>query len=510
MKEFIDQTKGRLNQFIIRLGRHLPPLRLGMLLMFLIVTIFLFAPPAMGMVDTGEYSTLLQSNGLREIPGNTDYYKYFVTQYPIIQYFNPEQGKFFSITNLPIQLAILLNKLFYSTKIFDIRFLAFVYELLFLGGFYLLLRGLVRNLSLKKGYIMMALTVFIISDATYIGYFNSFYTEAMSFILIVYFIGLNLAIYQEPDSKKVFLYYFAAVVVTIMFMMGNHTVSFISIGLVVTLSAGLIMVKRKDLRISVAFIVLAILPLGFLTDTLYHDLFAQKQNFESETTGAMVAAKNPESAATKLDIEPQYEILRNQKYAAQYAVAQKDSKDIQKGMMSHLSAGRMAWYYFKNPLDLWRMLGIALQNQNQTRASGLAFEKGNNSGSWQQLIFQGATMIKGAFLPKKFGFYVILAIVIISVYAVSAYRGSILGSHRYVARFVSKIGLVLAMFLSFTSPIIFSGAGNMSRTLLVASAIMDMLVLVVLSDFLRKDIWIEREQIVMAGLEDKYSNEEKE
>ena len=64
------------------------------------------------------------------------------------------------------------------------------------------------------------------------------------------------------------------------------------------------------------------------------------------------------------------------------------------------------------------------------------------------------------------------------------------------------------MFLSFLAPIIFSGSGNMNRTLLTASAIMDLLVLVVISDFLRKDIWIERDQIVLAGLEDKHSNED--
>lgn len=509
MREKWMHFKERFSGGIEQLNHYLPPLRLGMLLMFIIVTIFLFAPPVLGMTDTGEYSIILKANGLREIPGNTDYYKYFVTKYPILQYYNADHGLYMSVANLPLQLAILLNKCFYSHTVFDIRFLAFVYEILFLAGFYILLKRLLCRLNTKQAYIMMLLTVFFLSDATYIGYFNSFYSEATSFVLIIYFIGVNLAIYQETNERKIFRDYVFAVAITILFMMVNHMSSVISIGMVITLSAGLIMVRGKQFRIASAFVVLAILPIGFIMDSLYSDPFAKKQLFESETTGAMIAAKNPESAATRFGIEPQYEILRNQKYEVQYGLAQTNSEKIQKGMMSHLSTPRMAWYYFMHPTELWKMLGIALQNQNQTRASGLAFEKGSKHGSWQQLMFQGATMIKGAFLPKKFGFYLLLAVIIISVYAVSAYRGTLLGSKRYMARFISKMGLLLAMFLSFLAPIIFSGSGNMNRTLLTASAVMDLLVLIVISDFLRKDIWIERDQIVLAGLEDKHTNENK-
>lgn len=508
MKEKWMHFKERFSGGIDQLNHYLPPLRLGMLLMFVIITIFLFAPPVLGMTDTGEYSLILRANGLREIPGNTDYYKYFVLKYPILQYYNSDHGAYMSVANIPLQFAIFLNKCLYSKTVFDIRFLAFVYEVLFLIGFYILLKRLLCNLTTKQAYIMMLLTVFFLSDATYIGYFNSFYSEATSFILIIYFIGINLAIYQENNERKIFLYYVIAVVITILFMMVSHMLSVIAIGMVVTLSAGLIMVRGKQFRIAATFVVLAILPIGFIADSLYNDPFAKKQLFESETTGAMIAAKNPEAAATRFGIEPQYEILRNQKYEAQYGLAQTNSKTIQKGMMQHLSTMRMTWYYFMHPTELWKMLGIALENQNQARANGLAFEKGSKHGSWQQLMFQGATMIKGAFLPKKFGFYLLLAVIIISVYAVSAYRGTLLGSRRYVARFISNIGLLFAMFLSFLAPIIFSGSGNMNRTLLTASAIMDLLVLVVISDFLRKDIWIERDQIVLAGLEDKHSNED--
>lgn len=509
MKEKWIWFKQQLSIGIEKLNRHLPPLRLGMLLMFIISTVFLFAPPAMGMVDTGEYSAILRANGLREIPGDTNYYRYFVTKYPILQYYNADYGSYVSIANVPLQLAILLNKWFYSQQIFDIRFLALVYEVLFLIGFYFLLKRLLYRLPAKKAYIMMALTVFLLSDATYIGYFNSFYYEATAFILVIYFVGLNLAIYQETNDRKRFRYYVFAVIVTILFMMVSHMLSVIAIGMVVTLSAGLIMVRYRPFRISAAFVVFSILPIGFMIDSLYESPFAQKQVFESETTGAMVAAKDPESAATYLNIAPQYEMLRNQKYREPYALAQTDSKKIQQGMMSHLSTMHLSWYYFMHPKELWRMLGIALENKNLTRSSGLAFERGQQYESWRQLIFQGATMVKGAFMPKKFGFYLILAIIIISMYGVSAYRGYLLGEPRYIARFISKSGMLLVMFLSFLTPIIFSGTGNMNRTLLTASVVMDLLVLIVIADFLRKDIWIERDQMVMAEWGVKFKNEEK-
>ena len=99
---------------------------------------------------------------------------------------------------------------------------------------------------------------------------------------------------------------------------------------------------------------------------------------------------------------------------------------------------------------------------------------------------------KGFILPKKFGFYFIFAILVISVYSVSCVRGLEMGSKLYAARLWMNCGLLLVMFLACIS-----GQTNIIRQLTMSSTLLDLLVLIIISDSLQHDIWITRDTVLL-------------
>ena len=108
----LTKIRQKLHAWAEPVERWLPPVRLGILLLALITIFLLFVPPVSGPVDDGTYNLILHANGLREFTGDSNYYKYFVPQFPILQYYNPDAHLYLSLQNVLIQAAILLNKIF--------------------------------------------------------------------------------------------------------------------------------------------------------------------------------------------------------------------------------------------------------------------------------------------------------------------------------------------------------------------------------------------------------------
>lgn len=106
----------------------------------------------------------------------------------------------FPLNNFSLPLPFgLIN--FYSQTLFDIRFLGFVYLSCFLVSIYILVRGLTEDVSLKKSYLISLLVIFILGDTSYTIYFNSFYTEATSFLLSVSVLAFSVYFYRVTKPR---------------------------------------------------------------------------------------------------------------------------------------------------------------------------------------------------------------------------------------------------------------------------------------------------------------------
>ncbi|MFD2881498.1 hypothetical protein ACFTAO_45465 [Paenibacillus rhizoplanae] len=119
----------------------------------LVTIISLFTLPYVGMADNGDYYRIIYSNGLYFDLSDYDsrYFGYFVKQFGIFQYYNENSTMVVSSQSLFIKLALFLNKLFFSKEVFDIRFQAVIYTLLYVAAIYLLIEAITLKMSLKRG-----------------------------------------------------------------------------------------------------------------------------------------------------------------------------------------------------------------------------------------------------------------------------------------------------------------------------------------------------------------------
>lgn len=237
------------------------PICIGMIWITLIGYIILFLPPVYGVSNNGMCDGIIQSNGLAPLKEGNNYYTNFVPQYKILQYYNPNQYHNFSLQNFFIQIAILLNRLLFSKTIFDIRFLAFIYFLLYLVGVYILLRALTKNVTKRQAYILALLAIFLIGDTNYMVYFNSFYPQALIYILLIYFVGLSVKAYQQTNLKKLSVIFTAQLIVTIAFSLVSPGTDVFSIGAFITLWSVLLYVRRPIIKRSVLLAIMGTIPI---------------------------------------------------------------------------------------------------------------------------------------------------------------------------------------------------------------------------------------------------------
>lgn len=106
---------GKVKSISMWLWHHLTPQIFAVICVFIITLIALFVPPYIGMADNGDFFRIFSSNGL--FVNNTNYdalqFGHFVKEFGIYQYFNENQVAIYSSQSIFIQMALLLNKLFW-------------------------------------------------------------------------------------------------------------------------------------------------------------------------------------------------------------------------------------------------------------------------------------------------------------------------------------------------------------------------------------------------------------
>lgn len=202
----MKQLKKLLLNSGITISTVISPSLLAVFLAAIVAWIALFIQPLIGIADNGDFLRMLYSNGLYQLPKYSDqYFSYFIKEYGIMHYYNEHGASLFSSEPLFIHLAVVLNKLFYSQTIFDIRFLSFIYYVLFLGSIYLLTEALTYRIKGWKGYFIALFVVIIFTDTAYIAYFNSLYSEPIMFIMCLYIVSSTLLMCRKRYNDSVLL-----------------------------------------------------------------------------------------------------------------------------------------------------------------------------------------------------------------------------------------------------------------------------------------------------------------
>lgn len=181
-----------------------------LLIAFGIIAYQIFIPPPVGLADSWDFERLLRQNGLAHLPTEykDKYFLYFNSKYRIITRTIDSDPQslyaFKSSTSLPMRTARWLSMTAGQDTIFDIRVLAALYTVLLLFGLWLVLAA-TRSLHMGLRVLLSGLLVIVFTDAGYVSYFNSFYSEGTALVFLAIGIGSSLLLISRRSSSPLIL-----------------------------------------------------------------------------------------------------------------------------------------------------------------------------------------------------------------------------------------------------------------------------------------------------------------
>lgn len=485
-------------------SKYISPTLFAVIVVGIITSILLFVPPINGLGDNGSYYRVLNSSGLFiEKSNDYQFFTYFNKNFSIMQYYNQYPKTFASTQQLFISLAIWLNKIFFSSELFDIRFLGGVYLIVYLGGIYLLMTGLTAGVSRKRSYLIALFVIFILGDTSYTIYFNSFYAEAVSFLGSLYIFAAIIYLYRVARGRQKAWVYPLLFISTFVLIGSSRQQYLLIVGLFFVGLGLLAFVKSKGSRLALWAVLGSMM--GF---TLLAAVFIPASNYDRDlyhslTRGVMLETNTPERRMRDGGINQQYGLAKGTSYFDEYSPVAPDSDQVQKDLLKKTNPVWVLLNYVNHPTELKKLLDLAVQDVYLVKPSELGNyeKKANLEETKQTRFFTLYNRIKAAVFPKSFGFYILFAVTMIGIYGVGFYNGFKQRKSEVIVRFFLVFGFMLNLFVVFISSIILHGDADLIRHLFLVSLYLDLITVLIWSDVIGKRVWMDG-TVIKEGFED--------
>lgn len=468
------------------------PAMLATILVAIICGIVLFVPPVNGLADNGDfYNTLLSNNLYRFSTHYSQYNDFVIKKFGILQYYN--DNHFYAVTSqlIFVRLALLLNKIFYSRTIFDIRFMGLVNTLFYLGGIYLLTKSLVYPLRKGKSYVVALLVVLIFGDAAYILFFNSFFVEAQMLILMLYLFSaiMSLArkVYQHHWPMIALFFVSAILLVTSKQQNASLTISLIIISL------GMLFLpdfKARRMVIIVGSLLILLSGIGIYFSTSQEVRNANK--FEAFSHGVLINDPEPTKAIEKGGLDGQFALMRGDSYyGGSYMAIKPNGKYVQKNLLKQSGIGWVTRYYLVNPKQFFYLLNVAAADITNLQPKDIGnyppHSQHRSLSQYHHFTFYSA-MVR-ALYPGKYAFDCLIALSTSMCYAVGFYLDR--KQHRYygILRFFLVLGLMVTVVYIPIYLIITAGEANLSQHLFIVTTSLNLTFLLFITDVLNHTLW---------------------
>lgn len=180
-------------------------------LLFVVIIGLFFVSPSVGVADNGDFERVMRPVGL-DYAGDISqnyFYNYSNPIFKMKNIFLWGTGNYATTQVIPIRIARIINRIFYSQEYFHTLSLAVVYSFFMLWAVYLI----VRNIKTKNKYfngLIVLFCVWIFGDATNLVYFNSLFGEACSYVFLLLMLGTGLEMIRRDFEKKPLIFFFFA------------------------------------------------------------------------------------------------------------------------------------------------------------------------------------------------------------------------------------------------------------------------------------------------------------
>ncbi len=462
----------------------------GMVLVMVMIAFTLFIPPFSGVADDGSLSDILLGTGLgyrgQDLTFPTG--AYFIRVYLHSTYL--PQG--ISVHRLIIRFAMWLDDQFTHDNMFDIRFLALVYALLYLPAVYLTMRGIAARVKVAaEATFLVIIGALILGDAAMVSYFNSLYPEALWQVCGVYCFGFSLALqHKEPGWTQLGLVGLLAAGSALV-LTESHCAA---VGMVLTVFfARQIMMEDRTVQISLIASVSAavILIVSVVGATAGTDRFSDASKLHAMTNGVLLRAEDPEKTLEDFGIDPRFETLTDMSSYGNFPYALSGNPDIQRDFLPKYSVGSILFHYLRHPLAYFGLLELGIKAAFHPMRNYVgSFESGagmpERAANGQLTSYSN---FKANSLPQTIGFLVILAIVYWALFR----RRRGLNPHQarftFRERQIMLDTFLLLLFMGFahlTAILALSGTAEMERYQMLCGICIDGMLLLFVAEILHR------------------------
>jgi hypothetical protein len=426
-----------------------------------VLTWLLLVDPVIGMADNGDFQRIMGTVGLTysdpAMSFEDKFFGWFIREFSLK---GLGLGGYVSTSLVLVFLGRGLSSIFLHNGMFDMRFLAVIYMGLFLLGTWLLIRYNKRQ-SPWVNVIMAALFVFMFADVGYSAYYNSLFSEPVSFVFLLTTLGFAIALVRkEQVSLPILVGFFVSAV----FLIGAK-VQNAPVGVLLTLLCLRFTFLRgewqwrKRIRWYAAVLFVASVAIYF---SLPKEIKIINE-YQTVFYGVLKDSEAPAEDLKELGLPEKLAVNAGTNYFEQAPIPQKDPVFAQEyhPSFSHL---KVALFYLKHPVRFYEKLETAAENGLTIRPYYLGnYEEsaGKPSGA-VSYAFSGWSEFKRSFLPNKLWF---IALVFIGYYAVLIYQylQCFWVKDRIYLEIWAIVGL-LGIF-QFVTPIIGDGEADLAKHL---------------------------------------------
>ncbi|GAX03650.1 membrane protein [Secundilactobacillus pentosiphilus] len=463
------------------------PSMITVILCALIVGWLIFLKPIHGYSDNGDFQSLMATNDLyrtHQIPAG-----YVSPHFGLMQCYNPLYLKQITAQTAVIQIAVGLNRLFYSRSVFDIRFLGAVYYVLYLGGVAVLARGLVGGERRLRHYLMAAAVTLFVADSSFTLYFNSFYPQALTFILMLYLAGFALLIMRGKTLNK---WLTAGLFLSaILLLLVHESTSLLILGILIV-SIGIFSLPDCQWRHGSAVIICLLLFTCWVSANHITREVREMNKYQAMTQGKLLAAAKPAEIAKTSHIDGQFSLMKGESYyPTAYTALAPDSDYTRKNFTQQYNLPWLIHDYLTHPHQFGLLLDKAAKNTMvlRPRLTGTQ-EKRTGSKPFQQThYFSLFSYLAGTYYPKTYGFNCLLAVAVLIIYGSGLMRGSKKEQQLLKAHFWLVSGLLSVVVLVPPATIMFYGTANFVIHMLPVAVCLSLTGLILLSDVVQHQLW---------------------
>ena len=497
VKDYFDDGlsffRRAVNWFNLRLGKVYSPnvaAITGTIIVFVMAVIILFLPPIMGVADDGSLSEIMLGTGLG--------YRGDDLEAPVGAYFtrlylhSNQQTSGISTHRLLIQFAKWIDTQFTHDNLFDVRFLAAIYLILYLPAVYLVLRGIVARVDVAaEATALVIVGALVMGDAAMITYFNSLYPEAFWQVFLLYCLGFCLALQHDREEWTQIGLIGLAIAGSLLALSELHCAA-AGLVLMIFCVRQIFMENRNKQTSTLAIIATVVLLASSLASILGGATrFTEASKLHAITNGVMLRANNPANVLKEFDIDSRFETMADMSSFAAYPYVLVGNPDVQRDFLSHFSLGTILLYYLKNPFDYIGLLEFGTKsafNVNRGYVGNYEQSLGLPERTKNQIMITYSNF-KTNSLPQTMGFLVILVIVYFILFRKQ--KGLQHKVQRWTAR---ERQIMLDTFLCFlfigiadiTAVIFLSGTAELERYQMLYGICIDGVVMLFISEILHR------------------------